>query len=60
MTVTVAVAVAVTMLDRVPTARFVRSSTIRDDVDLDALDLPAFLKIDRYVGDAVGRRQLRH
>ena len=30
------------------------------DIDLDVLDLPAFRKLDKYVGDAVGRRKLRY
>jgi hypothetical protein len=29
------------------------------DLDLDALDLPAFLKVDEYVRQAAGRRKLR-
>ena len=30
------------------------------DIDLDALDLPAFLVVDKYVSEAVGRRKQRH
>ena len=29
------------------------------EIDLDALDLPAFLKVDEYVSEAVGRRKMR-
>ena len=30
------------------------------DIDLDILDLPAFLQVDKFVSECVGRRRLRH
>ena len=40
--------------------RAVKDTAEDMEIDLDALDMPAFLTLDKYVSECVGRRKGRH